>query len=81
MAGNYLLVMFYTTISGWMLAYFAKMISGEFNGLDPQEVKHVFASLQQNPQASLFWMLLIVAIGCGVCALGLQNGVEKITKG
>ena len=81
MAGNYLLVMFYTTISGWMLAYFAKMISGEFNNLNPQEVKHVFASLQQNPQASLFWMLLIVAIGCGVCALGLQNGVEKITKG
>lgn len=80
MAGNYLLVMFYTTIAGWMLAYLVKMINGEFVGMNPTEVGNVFTSLQANPQASVFWMVLIVVIGCGICAVGLQKGVEKITK-
>lgn len=80
MAGNYLLVMFYTTIAGWMLAYLVKMINGDFVGMNPTEVGNVFTSLQANPQASVFWMVLIVVIGCGICAVGLQKGVEKITK-
>lgn len=80
MAGNYLLVMFYTTISGWMLAYFVKMVNGEFVGLAPNQVENVFLALQKNPEASLFWMICIVAIGCLICVLGLQKGVEKITK-
>ena len=80
MAGNYLLVMFYTTIAGWMLAYFVKMLNGDFIGLTPKEVGDVFSSLQINPQASVFWMVLIVVIGCGICAVGLQRGVEKVTK-
>lgn len=80
MLGNYLLVMFYTTISGWMLAYFFKMIQGEFTGLDAAGVGQTFTDLQQNPSASVFWMVLVVCIGCFICVLGLQNGVEKITK-
>ena len=80
MLGNYLLVMFYTTISGWMLAYFVKMASGAFNGLNTSEVGQAFVNLQQNPLESVFWMSLVVLIGCGICALGLQKGVEKITK-
>ena len=78
--GNYLLVMFYTTISGWMLAYFVKMLKGDFNGLTTVEVGKVFTDLQANPAASIFWMVLIVVIGCLICVLGLQRGVEKITK-
>ncbi|MFQ8705648.1 MAG: sodium-dependent transporter [Thomasclavelia sp.] len=80
MAGNYLLVMFYTTIAGWMLAYFVKMLNGDFIGLNPKEVSDVFTTLQTNPEASIFWMILIVVIGCGICAVGLQRGVEKVTK-
>lgn len=80
MAGNYLLVMFYTTIAGWMLDYFVKMLNGDFVGMNPAEVSNVFTSLQSNYQASIFWMILIVVIGCGICAVGLQKGVEKITK-
>ena len=80
MVGNYLLVMFYTTIAGWMLAYFVKMLNGDFIGLNPSEVNNVFVSLQADPQASIFWMILIVVIGCGICAVGLQRGVEKVTK-
>ena len=80
MAGNYLLVMFYTTIAGWMLAYFVKMLKGDFIGLSPNEVGNVFTTLQADPAASVFWMILIVIIGCGICAVGLQRGVEKVTK-
>lgn len=80
MAGNYLLVMFYTTIAGWMLAYFVKMLKGDFIGLSPNEVGNVFTTLQADPAASVFWMILIVIIGCGICAVGLQHGVEKVTK-
>lgn len=80
MAGNYLLVMFYTTIAGWMLAYFVKMLNGDFIGMSPVEVKNIFTILQNNPEASVFWMVLVVIIGCGICAIGLQRGVEKITK-
>lgn len=80
MAGNYLLVMFYTTIAGWMLAYFVKMLKGDFIGMTPSEVGNVFTTLQADPVASVFWMVLIVVIGCGICAIGLQRGVEKVTK-
>lgn len=80
MLGNYLLVMFYTTISGWMLAYFVKMATGEFQSLNAQGVLNTFTDLQQNAGASVFWMIIVVCIGCFICVLGLQNGVEKITK-
>lgn len=80
MIGNYLLVMFYTTIAGWMLAYFVKMLKGDFVGLDTAQVGKVFSDLQASPIESVFWMVLVVVIGCAICALGLQRGVEKITK-
>lgn len=80
MAGNYLLMMFYTTIGGWMLAYFVKMLRGEFTGLSAAEVSDVFSSLTAKPLTMTFWMVLAVLIGFGVCSLGLQKGVEKITK-
>lgn len=80
MLGNYLLVMFYTTLSGWMLAYLFKMIKGEFTGLDTQGIKEVFVNLSTNSTASVVWMIAIVVIGCAICGLGLQKGVEKITK-
>lgn len=80
MLGNYLLVMFYTTIAGWMLAYFFKMVSGFFTGLSADGVAKVFLDLQASPMQCVFWMVLIVLIGCMVCVLGLQKGVEKITK-
>lgn len=80
MAGNYLLVMFYTTIAGWMLAYFIKMVSGGFVGLDNAGVSEVFTVLQQDPLQSVLFMAAIILIGILICSLGLQNGVEKITK-
>lgn len=81
MIGNYLLMMFYTTIGGWMLAYFVKMIKGDFKGLDAAGVEQAFGSLTTDLGTMLFWMLLVVVIGFAICSLGLQSGVERITKG
>lgn len=80
MAGNYLLMMFYTTVCGWMLAYIPKMLSGRFAGASVDTAKAVFAGMLADPWAQVGWMVLSVLLGFGVCSLGLQNGVEKITK-
>lgn len=79
-AGNYLLMMFYTTIGGWMLAYFVKMVKGDFVGADTKQVEAVFGELTSNRNEMLFWMILISVLGLIVCSMGLQNGVEKMTK-
>ena len=80
MAGNYLLMMFYTTVCGWMIAYFVKMAQGQFVGTTPEQVGNIFGSLVSSPSQLIFWMAVSVILGFGVCALGLQKGVEKITK-
>ena len=80
MAGNYLLMMFYTSVGGWMLAYVVKMLRGEFNGLTPEEVGGVFGGMLSQPGYMTFWMIVAVALGFAVCALGLQQGVERVTK-
>lgn len=79
-AGNYLLMMFYTTVGGWMLAYVLKMLTGEFNGLTPDEVGGMFNSMLAQPGYMTAWMIVTVLIGFLVCSMGLQNGVERITK-
>ena len=80
MAGNYLLMMFYTTVGGWMIAYFFKMLAGEFKGLDPLQVGGVFNGMLAQPGYQVFWMLVTVVLGFGVCSMGLQKGVERVTK-
>ena len=80
MAGNYLLIMFYTTITGWMLAYLFYMIRGDFMGVEPAQVEAIFDGLTSNTAASILWMILACVIGFGICSLGLQDGVEKVTK-
>jgi NSS family neurotransmitter:Na+ symporter len=80
MSGNYLLMMFYTTIAGWMLAYLFYFIRGDFSGHSVSEIETIFGALTSNASANIFWMIIICVLGFGVCALGLNNGVEKITK-
>jgi NSS family neurotransmitter:Na+ symporter len=79
-AGNYLLMMFYTTISGWLISYFFHTLAGTFSGLEPQEVADTFGSLLQDPWQMVFWMVLATALGFVPVARGLQNGVERISK-
>ena len=80
MAGNYMLMMFYTTVAGWMLIYFAKMASGTFTGLDAAGVEAVFGGMLARPGLMLAGMVLVVLLCMGICSRGLQNGVERITK-
>lgn len=80
MAGNYLLMMFYTMVGGWMLYYCFKSFRGDFTGLTPEGVATDFGEMLGSPSVLTFWMILTVLISFGICSLGLKNGVEKITK-
>ncbi|MEY8325499.1 sodium-dependent transporter [Lachnospiraceae bacterium 54-11] len=80
MAGNYLLMMFYTTVAGWMLYYFYQMLTGKFTGQDKNQVAEMFGSMLGSPQILAVTMVIIVTAGILICSLGLQKGVERITK-
>lgn len=79
-AGNYLLMMFYTMVAGWMLHYVYLMITGKFVNADTAQVKDTFANMLNEPGVMMFWTMVIILLCFGVCALGLKNGVENITK-
>ena len=80
MAGNYLLMMFYTTVAGWMVYYFFKMAAGGFIGLDADGVGNAFGTMMGNPAINVGFMILVVVSCFAIVGMGLQNGVEKITK-
>ena len=81
LAGNYCLMMFYTTVAGWMLYYFYLMLTGRFTGADAGEVGQMFGSMLAKPGVMAGLMLFVVVVGFGICSAGLQSGVERITKG
>ena len=78
--GCYLLMMFYTTVSGWMLHYFYLTVTGKFTGLDSETVSEQFNTMLSQPLVMGFWMVVVVIAGILVCSIGLQNGLEKVTK-
>ena len=81
MIGCYVLMMYYTTVSGWMLSYFFKFATGKFtSGMDKESVGNVFQSLLSSPKEMGLWMAVTVVLGFLVCSQGLQKGVEKISK-
>ncbi len=79
-AGNYLLMMFYTVIAGWLLLYCGKTALGHFQGLDADGVAAEFGELMTKPGLMTGFMALVVALGMAVCLQGLRNGVERVTK-
>ena len=81
LAGNYCLMMFYTTVAGWMLYYFYLMLTGRFEGADAATVGQMFGDMLAKPGVMAGVMLLVVVIGFGICSAGLQGGVERMTKG
>lgn len=79
--GCYVLMMYYTTVSGWMVSYFYKFVTGEFQaGMDADATGSVFSDLLADPKQMGFWMILTVIVGFIVCSRGLQNGLERISK-
>lgn len=80
-AGNYILMMFYTTVTGWMLYYFYRMVTmGDLMNLSPAEVGAEFTNMLGNGPLLSFWMVVATFAGLSIVALGLQRGVERITK-
>ena len=80
LAGCYLLMMFYTTVAGWMLHYFYMTATGKLSGLSADAVADQFTRMLADPGVMMFWMVLVVVIGVVICAGGLQNGLERVTK-
>lgn len=79
-AGNYLLMMFYTMVCGWMMYYAFNFATGGMAGLEKTQINGVFDNMLASPGLLIFWTIVAIVISFGVCALGVQNGVEKITK-
>ena len=81
MFGCYMLMMYYTTVSGWMVAYFFKFLKGDFrSGITADDTAAAFSGLLADPGQMAFWMVVTVVLGFFVCSRGLQNGLEKISK-
>lgn len=81
MLGCYMLMMYYTTVSGWMTSYFYKFATGEFEtGMDSKSVTNVFNNLTSSPIEMLIWIFIITALGFFVCSKGVQKGLEKVSK-
>ena len=80
MIGNYMLMMFYTTVAGWLIVYFIRMARGDFSGLDSAGVAGQFASLTADVKTQTIFMAIVVLLGMAVCVRGLKDGVEKVNK-
>ena len=79
--GCYLLMMYYTPVSGWMLSYFFKFATGTFeSGMTAEQVGNVFSNLMSNPVEMIIWMAVMAITGFLVCSKGIQNGIEKVSK-
>ena len=80
--GCCLLMMYYTTVTGWMVSYFFKFLTGTFSqGMATEAVSAVFGNLLSSPGEMAIWTEIVVLAGFVVCSFGLQNGLERITKG
>lgn len=80
MAGNYILMFFYTVVSGWMLKYFIDTAMGKFEGANAEAVGVIFGEMLSNPVSQILYMIAIVVLGFAINSIGLQNGLEKVTK-
>lgn len=79
-AGCCLLMMYYTVVAGWMLAYTCYSIAGTLEGLNPEQVGGVFGGLVSDPERTALWLYAAVSLGFVVCCAGLRSGVERVTK-
>lgn len=80
MAGNYILMMFYTSVAGWMLDYFVRTADGRFVGADTDGVAAQFSQMLSDPLRMTLFMGIVVIVGFLVCSFSLQKGLERITK-
>ena len=76
-----MLMMYYTTVTGWMVNYFGKFLTGAFHaGMDTESVVGEFGAMLSNPGEMTLWTELVVVAGFLICSFGLQNGLERVSK-
>lgn len=80
LAGNYLLLMFYTSVAGWLMQYFVKTAGGGFAGQDATGIRQIYEEMLTKPGTMLIYAVLSVLIAVLVCSIGLEKGLERITK-
>ena len=80
LAGNVILMMFYTTVAGWMMQYFVHMASGKFVGMTTEAIQNGFFEMLGNPASMAFYMIIVVVFGFAVISMGVQKGLERVTK-
>ena len=80
LVGAYLLMMFYTTVAGWMLRFFVSTADGELSGLDPEGIAANFTDMLSDAPMMILYMGIVVAAAVLVCSIGLKNGLERVTK-
>ena len=78
--GNIVLMMFYTTVAGWMLQYFVDTAAGVFTGLDAAAIEGKFMEMLGSPAKMTVYMGIVVVVGFCVISLGVQKGLERVTK-
>lgn len=78
--GSYLLMMFYTTVAGWMVRYFVSTATGELSGLDSEGVSQYFNNMLSDAPTMIIYLFIIIGISVLVCSVGLKNGLERVTK-
>ena len=80
LAGNFVLMMFYTSVAGWMIHYFYRYVTGSMEGIHGDATAAAFGEMLASPGTVTIWMVLIVAAGFFICSRGLQKGVENVSK-
>lgn len=80
MLGSYLLMMYYTVVSGWMVNYFWKFITGRFDGIETTQVEQVFSDMLSNPVEMITFTFIIIIGGFGVLSFGVEKGLERVNK-
>lgn len=80
LAGNVLLMMFYTSVTGWILHYFVKFLAGDMTEITNEESANMFGNMLSDPAIMLGFMAIVVVLGFLILSFGLQNGVERVTK-
>ena len=80
MAGNYILMMFYAMVCGWMMHYAYQTATGQLTNVTTEQVSAAYSNMLADPGTLIFWMMMTIVVAFGICAMGLKNGVEKITK-
>ena len=78
--GNILLMMLYTTIAGWMLHYFVDIAKGDFVGATPEKVTELYGAMMGDPVSMIIYMAIVVILGFFVCSIGVQRGLERVSK-